>query len=417
MDVVETPAATGPNPIAPNILEWITIPTGTPAPAEVPPSDPTPSHTAAAAEHLTWMESGAGMAARWRSANGRPGPARVDVVDDSLTADDAYRMASQGIAMLWHGDFHNARQILKAMDRRIGAGKKTAGTPAETFYRHRQAASHRARILGLLLIPLDPGPVVPLRRAPDIRKAAAEAYGDIAEASVVSLHELVGAIGAHEWRRTGVYVDALQDRIHPHYGTFFPTRSEYVDLVAAAALPADTMAFDVGTGTGVLAAVLARRGVRRVVATDNEPRAIACAAENFRNLGVEDRAEAVLADMFPSGRAPLIVCNPPWIPATPHSSLDSAVYDPGSRMLFRFLTELPGHLEPGGEGWLVLSDLAEHLGLRSRADLLTAITAAGLEVAERLDTKPTHPKASDRDDPLFAARSAEVTSLWRLVPR
>lgn len=366
---------------------------------------------------MTWVEAGAGMAARWCSANGRLAPGRVEVVDDALTADAAYRMASQGIAMLWHGDFHNARQILNALDRRTGAGKKSSGTPAEQFYRHRQSASHRARILGLLLIPLDPGPVVPLRRAPDIREAAVEAYGDIGEASVVSLHELVGAIGAHEWRRTGVYVEALQDRVHPHYGTFFPTRSEYVDLVAAAALPSDTLAFDVGTGTGVLAAVLARRGVRRVIATDNEPRAIACATENFRNLGVQDRAEAVLTDMFPPGRAPLIVCNPPWIPATPHSSLDSAVYDPGSRMLFRFLAELPGHLEPGGEGWLVLSDLAEHLGLRSREDLLAAVEAAGLKVTERLDTKPTHPKASDREDPLFAARSAEVTSLWRLASR
>jgi SAM-dependent methyltransferase len=366
---------------------------------------------------VTWIEAGGSMTARWRSANGRPAPTRVEVVSDSLTADDAYRMASQGIAMLWHGDFHNARQILNALDRRVGGGKKIAGTPAEWFYRHRQSRSHRARILGLLLIPLDPGPVVPLRRAPDVREAAAEAYGEIGESSVVSLHELVGAIGAHEWRRNGVYVDALRDRIHPHYGTFFPTRSEYVDLVAAAALPSDTLAFDVGTGTGVLAAVLARRGVRRVVATDNEPRAIACAAENFRNLGVQDRAEAVLTDMFPPGRAPLIVCNPPWIPATPHSSLDNAVYDPGSRMLFRFLNELPEHLEPGGEGWLVLSDLAERLGLRSRDDLLTAINAAGLKVVERLDTKPTHPKASDRDDPLFEARTAEVTSLWRLVPQ
>ena len=329
---------------------------------------------------VTWAEAGESMTARWRSANGRPAPTRVEVVSDSLTADDANRMASQGIAMLWHGDFHNARQILNALDRRIGAGKKeTAATPADKFYRHRQSRSHRARILGLLLIPLDPGPVVPLRRAPDIRQAAAEAYGDIGEPSVVSLHELVGAIGAHEWRRNGVYVDALQGRIHPHYGTFFPTRSEYVDLVAAAALPSDTLAFDVGTGTGVLAAVLARRGVHRVVATDNEPRAIACAAENFRNLGVQDRAEAVLTDMFPPGRAPLIVCNPPWIPATPHSTLDNAVYDPGSRMLFRFLNGLPDHLEPGGEGWLVLSDLAEHLGLRSRDDLLAAIDGGRAE--------------------------------------
>ena len=190
---------------------------------------------------VTWAEAGHSRTARWRSANGRPAPTRIEVVTDSLTADEANRMASQGIAMLWQGDFHNARQILNALDRRLGTGKKkTADTPADEFYRHRQSRSHRARMLGLLLIPLDPGPVVPLRRSPDIRQAAAEAYGDIGEPSVVSLHELVGAIGAHEWRRNGVYVDALQDRIHPHYGTFFPTRSEYVDLVAAAPLPSDT---------------------------------------------------------------------------------------------------------------------------------------------------------------------------------
>ncbi len=367
---------------------------------------------------VTWTEAGHSRTARWRSANGRPAPSRIEVVTDSLTADDANRMASQGIAMLWQGDFHNARQILNALDRRVGSGKKkTADSPADEFYRHRQSRSHRARVLGLLLVPLHPGPVVPLRRAPDIRAAAEEAYGDIGEPSVVSLHELVGAIGAHEWRRNGVWVDALQGRIHPHYGTFFPTRSEYVDLVAAAPLPSDKLAFDVGTGTGVLAAVLARRGVHRVVATDNEPRAIACASENFRNLGVQDRAEAVLTDMFPPGRAPLIVCNPPWIPATPHSSLDNAVYDPGSRMLFRFLNELSDHLEPDGEGWLVLSDLAEHLGLRSRDQLLGAIEAAGLKVLERSDTRPTHAKASDRNDPLFGARAAEVTSLWRLATR
>ena len=367
---------------------------------------------------VTWDDNGQRRSARWRSANGRPAPVRIEVVTDSLTADDANRMASQGIAMLWQGDFHNARQILNALDRRLGGGKKkTANTPADEFYRHRQARSHRARILGLLLIPLDPGPVVPLRRAPDIQAAAAEAYGDIGEPSVVSLHELVGAIGAHEWRRNGVHVEALQGRIHPHYGTFFPTRSEYVDLLAAAPLPSEVLAFDVGTGTGVLAAVLARRGVRHVVATDNEPRAIACAQENFRALELQDRAEAVLADMFPPGRAPLIVCNPPWIPATPHSSLDNAVYDPGSRMLFRFLNEVADHLEPGGEAWLILSDLAEHLGLRTRSELLDAIDAAGLKVLERSDTKPTHPKASDRNDPLYAARAAEVTSLWRLAPR
>jgi methylase of polypeptide subunit release factors len=99
------------------------------------------------------------------------------------------------------------------------------------------------------------------------------------------LRELLGLIGAHEWRAKGVEVPAAGGRIHPHYGVFAPVRREYVDLVAHAPLPAATtkasVAFDIGTGTGVLAAVLARRGLARVIATDRDPRALACARANI----------------------------------------------------------------------------------------------------------------------------------------
>jgi hypothetical protein len=102
------------------------------------------------------------------------------------------------------------------------------------------------------------------------------------------------------------------------------------------------------------------------------------------------------------------------VPARPSSRLEHAVFDPESRMLRGFLAGLAAHLTPGGEGWLILSDLAEHLGLRSRAELLAAIEAAGLEVLGRTDVRPSHPRAADASDPLHAARAAEVTSLWRL---
>jgi methylase of polypeptide subunit release factors len=127
--------------------------------------------------------------------------------------------------------------------------------------------------------------------------------------------------------------------------------------------------------------------------------------------------EVVSADLFPAGRAPLIVCNPPWVPARAGSPLERAVFDPDSRMLKGFIGGLAAHLEPGGEGWLVLSDLAEHLGLRSRAELLAAFDGAGLKVVGRMDAKPDHPRVADTSDPLHAARAAELTSLWRLAAR
>ncbi|WP_118185267.1 methyltransferase [Paraburkholderia phosphatilytica] len=362
--------------------------------------------------------TGAEQTVHWHSESGSAPPKRVVIADDRTTADAAFRLASEGTALVWRGDFQNARQLLQAMTRRIERKpRKQAATPKDAFNLHRQAQSQRARTLGMLLIPLDGGYTIPLRRAPDVQDACAEVYGPADDqASVVSLRELLGLIGAHEWRKKGVEIPVLGERIHPYYGVFSPVRGEYLDLVARVPLPSAAMelAFDVGTGTGVIAAVLAKRGVKRVVATDQDARALACARENLERLGYAPCVEVVEADLFPPGRAPLIVCNPPWVPARPASSIEYAVFDPDSRMLLGFLNGLAAHLEPAGEGWLILSDFAEHLGLRTREMLMDAIERAGLEVAGREDIRPRHPKSSDKSDPLHAARAAEITSLWRL---
>jgi methylase of polypeptide subunit release factors len=240
---------------------------------------------------------------------------------------------------------------------------------------------------------------------------------------VASLRDLLGMTSAFEWRKKGVEIKALgpapNNRVYPHYGVFSPLRGEYVDLVASTALPPTPvdqplLAFDIGTGSGVLAAVLARRSVARVVATDQDPRALACARENLAQLGVAAQVEVVQADLFPPGQAKLVVCNPPWLPARASAPIERAVYDEDSRMLLGFLAGLADHLLPGGEGWLIMSDLAEHLGLRTRAELLAAFEQHGLTVLGRLETQAQHPKATDPTDPLHAARAAERTSLWRL---
>ncbi len=365
---------------------------------------------------ISWTEADEIHTALWRSERGALPPKRVVIADDQMKADAAFRLASEGTALLWRGDFQNARQLLQAMARRADRkAPKPAPSPQEVFNFHRQAQSQRARTLSMLLIPLESDFSIPLRRAPDLRQACEEAYGAGGEASVTSLRELLGIVGAHEWRKKGIEIPFLGARIHPHYGVYSPVRGEYLGLVAKAPLPATTLAFDIGTGTGVIAALLAHRGVAHVVATDQDPRALACAKENIARLGLAERVEIVQTDLFPEGQAPLVVCNPPWIPARPSSPIEHAVYDHESRMLHGFLSGLAAHLTPKGEGWLILSDLAEHLGLRSRDELLAAIQAASLKVVERMDVRPTHPRAADETDPLHTARAAEITSLWRLA--
>ena len=437
----------------------------------MPAMQPTSSPPAVPIPTIHWQEAGQDCSALWRSERGALPPKKVVLADDTMTADAAYRLACEGTALLWRGDFQNARQMLQAMARRADESGKTdkrgrkpkvnplatkviaadamdtratagfgtesapAIDPAEAakgFHMHRQAQAQRARVLGMVLIPFDADYTIALRRAPDARQACAQGWGAPAPAPaadgdagsgacVASLRELLGLISAHEWRKNGVEVAALgaapNNRIHPHYGVFSPQRGEYVSLLVKMPLPKgdDLTVFDIGTGTGVLAAVLARRGLSKIVATDLDLRALACAQENLQRLQVN--VELLQADLFPPaewGLADLIVCNPPWLPARPSSPLEHAVYDEGSSMLLGYLNGLAARLTPDGEGWLVLSDLAEHLGLRTRVELLAAIKAAGLQVAGRMDTKPAHAKASDVTDPLHAARSKEVTSLWRL---
>ncbi len=407
---------------------------------------------------LQWPEQDEPQEALWRSERGNAAPKRIQVVDDTLSADHAYKLASEGVGMLWRGDFHNAKLLMLALERRLdkrmvkhqakprqGAKAVKAIEPSEAsqpegpaeamakqFYKHRQAQAQRARVLGMVLLPFDADYGIPLPRAPDARLACTEAWGPAtATRSVTSLRELLGVISAHEWRKRGVVVPALgrdkkalERRIHAHYGVFSPVRGEYIDLMERAPLPlhlgeaSKLLAFDIGTGTGVLSAVLAMRGLGQIVATDLDGRALVCAKENLSRLVGGRQIKLVETDLFPDvaqyGRAQLIVCNPPWLPGTPGSALERGVYDPSSQMLKGFLQGVPEHLAPGGEAWLILSDLAEHLGLRRPNELAGMIEAAGLKVLGKLQTQPRHPKANDPTDSLHAARSREITHLWRL---
>ena len=372
---------------------------------------------------IHWQEAGKTKTGVWHSENAAPVPKKVQIADDTIKADDAYKLCCEGTALLWRGDFQNAKLLMQALSRRIDRPrkkpKKTGETMLETFHLHRQAQSQKARILGMLVIELNVGYNISLRRAPDVKAACEHAYGKSSQTIVVSLREILGLVGAYEWSKSGVDISVINNKIYPSYGVFSPIRGEYLDLVDVSPLPIPcNLAFDIGTGTGVLAAVLANRGVTKIVATDNSHRALDCALKNINLLGLKPNVTLVEANLYPKaeyGKADLIVCNPPWLPAHPSSALESAIYDEKSKMLKGFLNGLADHLSLHGEGWLILSDFAEHLGLRTRDELLGWIAAAGLKVLERTDTKARHSKTLDASDPLHLARKAEVTSLWRLA--
>ncbi|WP_435979592.1 methyltransferase [Psychrobacter sp. DM4] len=387
-------------------------------------------------QYVQWHENDIVQEARWLSESNHAPPTRIVIVDDKTTADEAYRLASQGTSLLWRGDFHNARQLLQAINRRIDRtnersalrkAKKTAKSPESKaipnlFHQQRQVTAQRARILSRLLLELDADYDSNLRRAPDMSAACIAAFGPLNEkgdeACVLSFRDVQGALGAAGWREKGVKIDHLDLSIYPHYGVFAPTRHEYVQLLLDAPLPVmPDVAYDIGTGTGLLAIILAKRDAKQVIATDLSPRALTCASDNIERLELTN-IQLQEANLYPTDAPPanLIVCNPPWLPAKPSSPLEYAVYDPNSTMLRELLRDAKQHLAEQGEVWLILSDLVEHLKLRTREELLGWFADSGLTVKYRLDTQPKHNRSQDESDPLFAARSSEVTSLWCLQP-
>ena len=371
----------------------------------------------------------------WRSESAIEKPKKWRVISDQTKADQALAWAQAGEGLIWTGDFQNAKQLLTAMSKRWMSKKQTVRQksiqPAkeksilERFHIHRLHQSQRLNLLSKLLIPIEPSYRIPLKRAPQVHDALIHALGASSKEGhyLMSLREILGFIGAFEWFKNGLEFDeryfakAPLNKIHPYYGVFSPIRGEYLSLVHQAPVNlkgSPSIAFDIGVGTGILSAMLVQRGFRQVIATDNQERAISCATENLSRLGLLGNVNILKCDLFPPGKANLIVCNPPWLPGKARSSIESAVYDENSQMLKGFLKGLKAHLEPKGVAWLIMSDLAERLGLRAPGELQGWIHESGLQVIDVMHTRPTHPKAKDEDDPLFEARSEELTSLWRL---
>ena len=368
-----------------------------------------------------WLEKKGSQQDIWHSEANLPLPKKVMLADDTMKADEAYRLACEGTAFLYKGDFQNAKQLLQAITRRVDRKPaKPSADMKEAFHQHRARQIQRASITNKILIELNHGSCN-LSRAPDLKEIIAQSIeginiDKIPAKIVLSLKELLGMIGAYEWRKKGVYIDALSANIHAHYGVYSPVRGEYLTLINDAPLNNVKTAFDIGTGTGVIAAILVTRGVKAVMATDNNIRALKCANDNITALDLKQYIELEQADLYPKGhkKTDLIVCNPPWLPAKANAPIEHAIYDPNSTMLRGFLNGVQTHLNENGEAWLILSNLAEHLGLRTADELDIWIKDAGLSVVEKLDIAPKHAKSSDQSDPLYAARVKEITSLYRL---
>ena len=244
------------------------------------------------------------------------------------------------------------------------AAKIAASTPEEVFHLHRQAQSQRSRTLSALVIQVE-GDYSIRCAAPRLENAMAEAWGPASSAAQCVVARAAGRGRRARMAQKGVEIAALGDAPCTAFTrTTASSRRCAVNTSTwwrnAAAAPR-SWRLTSARAPACFAAVLARRGVRRVVATENAHRALACAGTTCSGWpGPQVTLQDV--DLFPEDRRRSLSAIRPGCRRGRARPSSTAVYDEGSRMLQAFLAGTGVALAPGGEGWLVLSDLAEHLG-------------------------------------------------------
>ena len=344
-------------------------------------------------------------------------PGELVAFNERASAAVVLRWLREGKVLLWEGDWTKGVDLLGGLRTILQAerGENVESLALDRWREQRAGVREQGELLGGILVVIEKDGDVRLRNAPDVRRAVELAWGLEGGLRVVALNTLVGALSAAEWTRKGIEVPGLKGKLKPRFGVFSPTRRAYVDLLAHLDVKGKTV-LDVGCGTGVLGFVLLQRGAISAVGTDLEDRAVVCATDNAARLGLAERYQAQLADLFPADAAfDCVVFNAPWVPEVPRTRLDRAVFDEGGETLRRFVEGLQGSLNEGGVGVILVSDLPERLGLREAGHVEGLAAAAGLQVRLVADVPAVHGRARDAQDPLHDLRREERVQIFVLA--
>jgi release factor glutamine methyltransferase len=157
-----------------------------------------------------------------------------------------------------------------------------------------------------------------------------------------------------------------------------------LDLIKArGAIDRPTDVADVGTGSGVIGASVARHAPgARVVAIDVSAAALAVARDNARRLGVAERMEFVESDLFgaigPERQFDFVASNPPYVTSQEFLALEREIreHEPeialvagasGTSVIERLIPQAAERLRPGGSLLLEISPM-----LQERVEALVA---------------------------------------------
>ncbi len=231
--------------------------------------------------------------------------------------------------------------------------------------------------------------------------------------------QIQGLNSAWQWYKNGISIPVLRNKMHPYYGTYFPTRFEHLVLFdnwLKRYTGSKKTAIDVGVGSGVLSFQMVQQGFQKVYATDINPNAIVGLRTFMGTTKLSRKIELYFGHLFGTleKQSELIVFNPPWLPKINDAGgMDDAIYY--DKNLFPdFFAAAKKRLLPEGKLVLIFSNLAQITNLTTEHPIETELAEGNRFQLERCLKKTVRP-ASEKTKRDQYWRSLEEVELWVLI--
>ncbi len=231
--------------------------------------------------------------------------------------------------------------------------------------------------------------------------------------------QVQGLNSSWQWYQNGISIPVLRNKVHPYYGTYFPTRFDHLILLdnwLKRYVGPKKSAMDVGIGCGVLSFQMIKHGFQKVFGTDINPNAIVGLTEFMGDTKLSRKIELDFGHLFGKWekQTELIVFNPPWLPKSHNLDRnDKAIYY--SENLFPdFFAEAKKRLLPEGRLVIMFSNLAQITNVTQEHPIEEELHGGGRFKLEKCLRKGVK-AASDKTSRDLHWRSSEQVELWVLT--
>ena len=288
--------------------------------------------------------------------------------------------------------------------------------PNKSFQEQRKYRSEYSKLSNLILIKI-------VDHKLDVKKSPSigwleKLYPEISN-FLLPFPQVQGLNSAWQWYKNGISIPVLRNKIHPYYGTYFPTRFDHLILFDNWLKRYEgpkKFAIDVGVGSGVLSFQMVKYGFQKVFATDINPNAIIGLKEFMADTKLSRKIELDFGHLFGKWekQTELIVFNPPWLPELPNKDSNDDAMSYNENLFPDFFAEAKKRLLPEGKLVILFSNLAQITNVTKEHPIEKELAEGGRFKLERC-LKKTVKAASEKTKRNQHWRSSEEVELWVLT--